>query len=240
MTTTTTPTTTTRTAPGRTLGYQSPATRRDADQLSIGAAVKERELSYQAAATTMFLAGAAALVVGEMLLATFVCTVAQRFHPRGHAVLTWWNCFVGVLTLLTPLLFWWERRTAGRWFEEEIAGQGAARAGLWQSASRGEWELRTSAASLAGFIEILLWGPRMIISACARWREKSNNALVTDAAAVVHYLRLFDGGIGVHELPTARPQPVLRYLVARDWVGVSKAADRVWLLSDARKKLNLE
>ena len=42
-------------------------------------------------------------------------------------------------------------------------------------------------------------------------------------------------GVNVSDLPTHDPMPVLRYLTSRDWIGVAKAGDRAWLLSEARK-----
>jgi len=220
-----------------TLDYRRPATR-DAAQASIAAAVNKRELAYRAAAWSMLFAGSAALLLGLLFVAALVGGMEMRLAPRWHV--PWAAQFLIIAGVVAPLLFWWEQRTRGRWFEDEVRAQGTTLAELWQCSSRGEWELRTTAAGGAAVCEVLLWGPRMILAARDRWRDRNACAVITEAVAMIHYLRHFDGGIEVRELPSIRRGPVLRYLVSRDWVGVSKKCDRVWLLTDARRTLGMK
>ena len=215
-----------------TLDYRGPI---DAAKLALTKAIQRREHAYQGAAWSMLAAGLPALLVGPLLVASVVASTEERFrsrHPFG-----WWPVFTIAASVLIPLMFWFERRTRGEWYNDEVRGQGTSISDLSQCSSSGEWRLRTTAATWAGIFELMLWGPRMCMAAASRWRTRVPPAVLIDAAAIVAYLRHFEGGVGTHELPTLRPIEVLRYLVERDWVGVSKAGDRVWLLTDARRAL---
>jgi hypothetical protein len=226
-------TTTTRTTKA-TLEYRRPAPVDNA-KLALTAAVRHREAAYQGAALTMFAVALPALLFGPLLVAGIATGIQHRWSPH-HAV-----AFLPTLLItsavLIPSLFWFERRTQGRWFENELRRQGTTPADLWQCSSRGEWELRSTAAGWAGLIEIMLWAPRMLTSAIDRWRHSVSPNVLAEAASILAYLRHFSGGVRVDELPTLQHMPVLRYLVSRDWVGVSSKGDRVWLLQDARKTL---
>lgn len=219
-----------------TLDYRTSAAV-DAAKLALTTAVRHRERAYQAGAWSMLGAGLLALLVGPMLIAGFITSLAARWN--AHHVLGYWSLFGITAMALIPLLFWCERRTRGQWFEEEMRAQGTTPADLWQCSSRGEWELRRTAASWAAIFEILLWGPRMIMAARERFSGVVSAAVQLEATATINYLRHFDGGVGTDELPTIQTLPVLRYLISRDWVGVSKTGDRVWLLTDARRALGL-
>jgi hypothetical protein len=77
-----------------------------------------------------------------------------------------------------------------------------------------------------------------------RWRLRSYLGTfdVTRAADVVHALLARDGGMHPHSLlrTDETPEqlwPVLLLLTLHDWTGISKAADRIWLLRDARRRL---
>jgi hypothetical protein len=207
----------------------------NASETGFLAAVQRREAKYQAGAWFMALAGAGALLIGCAVAAGIVDGIQQRLRPQDP--FSWWTCFAAVLAALIPLLFWFEIHTRGRWFDDEINWQ-ASSGGSGPSASYGEWELRCAAASWAVFIEVLLWGPRLIFNARQRWRRHVSPLVVAEAAALINFLRHFEG-IAVAELPVVRPAPVLNYLITRDWIGISEARDRVWLLTDARKALGL-
>ena len=207
-------------------------------QLSLAEALRTRERAHQACAWTMLAFGIPAALVAPLLIASFVIGLQSRI--TSTPVIGWWAAFAAALLVIVPSLFWCEGRTKGRWLEEELRAQGTTLGDLWQCSSRGEWELRTTAAGWAGMFELLLWGPRMVMAVWERLRGTVPAAVLNDATAILNYLRHFDGGIAALELPVARPAAALHYLISRDWVGISSTGQRVWLLSEARRQLGFE
>jgi hypothetical protein len=189
----------------------------EASKRALSAAVRHRERAYQAGAWSMFAVGALALLGGPAMIALCVTSIQYHHHLLGYGV-----SFALAAITLVPLLFWIERRT-----------RHTTPSDLLRCTSDGECELRRS----SGLLELLSWAPRRIISARERLSGTVSAAVTTEAIATINYLRHFDGGVGTDELPTIQPLPVLRYLVSRDWVGVSETGDRVWLLKDARRAL---
>ncbi|MEO6435017.1 MAG: hypothetical protein ABIP55_04555 [Tepidisphaeraceae bacterium] len=219
----------------QTIEYRRPGAV-EKSQLSLAAAMRTRERDYQACAWTMLAFGMPAMLAGPLLATAIAAGIQKQFYAPGVG-LAWWTWLAIASAMLLPLLFWCEVRTRGRWFEDEVRGQGTTPADLWQSSSRGEWELRTTAASWAALFELLLWGPRMVLAARDRFRGNVPSAVIADATVAINYLRHFAGGVATDELPVVRTETALQYLVTRDWVGVSRSGDRVWLLSDARRAL---
>jgi hypothetical protein len=210
------------------LAYRRPRTL-DTHERSVAQAIAVRERAYQAAAWAMLLIGIVALFVGPAVLAGAAVGVESRMHVM-HA-LSWWAMFGIVCAAVVPLLFWLENRTRGQWFEEELRGGSGA------TISQALFAPMTSniGVGAAAIVEIMLWGPRLVIGARQRWKTRVATATLHDAAAIIGFLRHFDGGVAVNELPTVQPLRVMGYLVSRDWVGVSKDGQRVWLLGDAKK-----
>ena len=210
--------------------------RRSAERAALAYAVAEREQAYRAAGWSMLVAGVAALLLGLLVIAGVIATVDSQLPARFH--LAWPLQIALVAGGVTPLLFWWEHRTRGGRNEDLIA-HGTLVAALAGCGGRGG-DLRTTAAGGAAVCEVLLVGPRMILAARERWRSHTAAPLIAEAQALIHYLRLFDNGLLVRELPTLRRGPVVHYLVSRNWVGVSPSGDHVWLLPDARRALGLK
>jgi hypothetical protein len=188
----------------------------------IDAAVQNRERAFQMSAWTMLAGGSAALLV----LPLFAAGAAKIPHiASAHAVLAPVLGFASALALLVPALFWMERLTRGQWLDEEAEADGVG-----------------APVPVAGAIELLLWGPRTVVAALRRRRQRVHANVLTEAASIIAYLRHFpeEDGVGTDELPTIRPQPVLAYLASRAWVGVSADGRRVWLRSDARRALGFD
>ena len=187
-----------------------------ASKRALEHAVRHRERAYQAGTWSMLASGIAALLVVPVLLAAIVLSVQYRFGVHHHAA----AYSATIATLLTaatvPALFWLARRS-----------------------SRVEMEFATSTAIAAMAPEVLLWAPRRITAARERLSETVSAGVITEAIATITYLRHFDDGVGADELPTIQPLPVVRYLVSRNWVGVSESGDRVWLFSDSRRALGI-
>lgn len=185
----------------------------------IDTAVYGRERAFQISAWSMLACGSGTMLV----LPTVVAAIAAKVpHAAvGHALLAASVAFAAALALLIPALFWVERLTRSQWLED---GADAA------------------PVPVAGVTELLLWGPRTIVAALRRRRQRVHGNVLTEAASLIAYLRHFpeDDGVGTDELPTIRPAPVLAYLATRHWVGVSADGRRVWLRSDARRALGFE
>jgi len=166
--------------------------------------------------------------IGSMLVlpAAVAAVVAKIPGPAaGHVLLATFVAFAAALALLIPALFWMERLTRGQWMNEETSDAAVA-----------------APVPVAGMAELLLWGPRTIVAALRRRRQRVRANVLTEAASLIAYLRHFpeDDGVGTDELPTIRPAPVLAYLASRAWVGVSADGRRVWLRSDARRTLGFD
>jgi MFS family permease len=198
-----------------TLDYRASAAV-EASKRRLSAAVRHRERTYLARAWSMLAGGVAALLAGPVLVAGCVLSLAYRWGAHQHTI--YWTIIASLATLaLVPVLFWLERRSA-----------------------RIELEYGSSIADAATMTpEVLLWGPRQVMSARERLSETVSATVVTEAIATINYLRHFDYGVGTDELPTIQPLPVLRYLLSRGWVEVSEAGDQVRLLTEARQMLGL-
>jgi hypothetical protein len=195
---------------------------------ALDAALRRRERTYHMLAWTMLTCGVVALLILPTAIAAMTIALVTKlqthFAWHGHALATAGGAFVLASAIVLPALFWLERLTRGHWFDGDAASDGAV-----------------EAVPVAGIIELLLWGPRMIFAARERWRQSAPAMVLTDAAATIAYLRHFDdAGVGTHELPTIQPAAVLRYLASRNWVGLSDDGRRVWLLRDARRALGFD
>jgi hypothetical protein len=193
----------------------------------IDAALHGRERAFQLSAWSMLAAGSAAMLALPIIAAGVAVALKT---PRvagaaGHALLASSIGFAAAFALFIPVLFWVERLTRNQWLEDDATGGSNA-----------------VPVPVAGVTELLLWGPRTIIAAMRRRRQRVQANVLTGAASLIAYLRHFpeDDGVGTDELPALRPQPVLEYLASRAWVGVSADGRRVWLRSDARRTLGFD
>jgi hypothetical protein len=99
----------------------------------------------------------------------------------------------------------------------------------------------------SGFVEIFLLGPRLLLDGLARLRRywTLRDVALDTPAKIVAYLARFSGGVpATSEFDTDRPMidypSALHVLIAHDWIGVSADRQRMWLLSTARRWLNIE
>jgi len=191
--------------------------------------VHGRERAFQMSAWTMLAAGSAAMLALPVIAAAVAVKIPHLLGTGagagGHALLASSIGFAAAFALLIPALFWVERLTRNQWLEEDATGG-----------------LEAVPVPVAGLTELLLWGPRTIVAAMRRRRQRAHANVLTEAASLIAYLRHFpeDDGVGTDELPALRPQPVLAYLASRAWVGVSADGRRVWLRSDARRTLGFD
>ena len=212
----------------------------------LRAALTQREAMRRAKLLVMLLAGSLLSLVVPLLVTLLVLRAQQRW--RVDLFFEGWTLFLILSLALIPLMYWLEHRTRGRFFEDAVRSYGLGdnvnALGMLQTASRGEYEMQTTAASWVAYLEVALFAPRMTMSAVRQWRLRRylGEFNVQRAAEVVQVLHVTSGG--VHPRDLLRPNetldelwPVLLLLALHDWIGISKAADRVWLLSEARERL---
>jgi hypothetical protein len=147
----------------------------------------------------------------------------------------WWH--VGFVCLwFLPILFFVEWITRGKMLENTVE----------QTSDMGRF-LAGRAVAGAVFVEICLWGPRMVTGGVrkqfglARHRH-ADRAL---AAAMVAELLNRGDGLPIGELFALAQNrddafsESLAYLMFHDIVDISKNGDRVWLLSEGKKSLGV-
>ncbi|MEM8875923.1 MAG: hypothetical protein AAGD32_16875 [Planctomycetota bacterium] len=183
----------------------------------------------------VLVAGAAWCAIVVSVVAGGVAALLGHFEVRVPFIAIW-----GVTaTLVLPWAFWYESRTAGRFYEDGAAGLPQGRAN-----SYGEWELRTTEASWLAYIELALSGPRWIMQGLGlrKKRDQVDRVILNRAADIV--LQLQDLGEGTSVKKLARPadeesafRRAMDYLADHDWVGRSKDRRRVWLTSLAAQRL---
>src|SRR5688572_182403 len=164
-------------------------------QLSLAGALQSHERTYQASAWTMLAFGVPAMFAGPLLAAAVASGIERQLHAGALAAsidvsLPFWAWLAIASVTLLPLLFWFEARHRGRGIGEAICEQGAPAADGWRS-SGGTWELRSTDTSWAALFGLLLWGPRMVMSARERLRGNVATATLADATALINYLRHF-------------------------------------------------
>jgi hypothetical protein len=182
------------------------------------------------------LAGSAVSLFGPAMLALVAAGVERRFGLAGPNWTAWFaiSCFA-----LLPILFWFEHRTLGRYYEEAVIGSPTPQS----ASSYGEWRILQAEAQGRVFVELMLYGPRQVMQAWRGWDERKALAIVdrARAAEMLDRLLVAEGGVQTSAvaLPDEPPEAlalVLRYLIMHDWIGLSKDGVRVWMLSDARKR----
>ena len=197
----------------------------------------------------MFVGGLVTSFVAPVVATLVVIQVHHRWGSHGFFMFEAALIFVIASLTIIPLLYGVEHLTRGRFFEDAVRkhglGDNVNSLGMLQTASRGEYEMQTTAATWAAYLELVLFAPRMTMGALRQWRLRRYLGAfnVTRAAEVVHALLAV--GVGVHPGAFLRGGetleqlwPVLLLLTLHDWTGIAKSGDRIWLLSDARRALS--
>jgi hypothetical protein len=211
----------------------------------------QREVVLNAKLVAMFAGGLVTSFVAPAVVTLVVIHVQQRWG--SHDFFKFEAALIFVIASLTiiPLLYLVEHATRGRFFEDAVRNHGLGEnvnaLGMLHTASRGEYEMQTTAATWAGYLEVILFAPRTTMGAIRQWRLRRylGELNVARASEVVHALLATGDSIHPHALLRAGESaqqfwPVLLLLTLHDWTGISKAGDRVWLLGDARRRLTTQ
>lgn len=224
-----------------TLDYRNPATVQDHHVDRVKLALQAREGLFWLRTGLSACAGVAASLVGPLFVASIIWVIVARLGvvlPFDRAMFVW--LFAAALLVL---LFWYERRTKGQFLSQSLDDNRAWFPG--RASSSGEFEARYRVAAGMVLVELLLWGPRLLMNSFDRCRVRQSlrHANLTRAAEVVADLQRCDGGVLIGTLQRAGEslaelRGTLGYLSLFDWIGVSRDGTRTWLLSDARKRLD--
>src|SRR5581483_4979547 len=171
-----------------------------------------------------FVFGVPLLFLGPMFVALLLWL---RHGPKG----SYWAWVFDCAPLVIPALLLLEIASSGKYLED-LAGR------LDDSPF-----VRRRSGGVIIFFFFSLLGPGIVMAAFRRWQrlKKHVGASRDRAAQTLSDLYKADGGVDIFTL--LRPQedlgelmPVLEYLVDYDWIGASKMGDRIWLLSEGRKR----
>lgn len=191
----------------------------------------------------------AAIVFGSMF-----------WFASGRALGHWypWAYWVLGLALLTiPLLFRMELRTGGDYLGD-VARSGSAidaKPGLATAVGMVSpvgglgivafYAATNPRAATAGFVELFLTGPRMVVNGSRHLRLAGKVPRIDMHAAtrVLEKLMAHDTGLTSKELAGTcesrdQLQETLIWLAFYGWIGVSKKQDRVYIYSESRRFLS--
>jgi hypothetical protein len=221
------------------LDYRTPAN--ELKLRRIATALKAREGMFWIKVVGMLGVGAPASFVGPLVVTSIARKLCDALeYPVSGLTLLNLSC----LTVL-PLLYWVEARTRGNFLAEELQAQGTTGEDVYRTSSYGEWELRRTAVVYAVYIEVFLYGPRMVIGGLRRLRARARlrGPAIHRAAEIVMFLAVVDGGVSVESLRRSESPRELRqtllYLQLHEWVDRGDRGRRVWLLSTARRRLKI-
>jgi hypothetical protein len=219
----------------RTLAYRSAAVVGDGP---LVARLRREDVMFRVRWVCLFGLGLATLWLATYLVAW--CAYALRDGaPRGAS---WPGTLACCAVIVVPILFAIEHVTRGKFLEEatdSLGLDGSSR--LTRGFLYSYWD----EIGLVILLAIFLWGPRMTLAAVRRLRAASAFATFSPAAGAAVLTALLphdDGQPSADVLLQTQLDPpafsdALAYLAFHDYVGIARDGTRVWLNTDARKRL---
>jgi hypothetical protein len=219
----------------RTLAYRSAAV---AGEGPLVRKLRREDVMFRVRWVCLLALGLVMLWAADYLVAW--CVYALRNGALRSA--SWPGTLACCALVVVPTLFAIEFVTRGRFLEEAtdpLGLDGSSR--LTRGFLYSYWE----GIGLVILLEIFLWGPRMTMAATRRLRAASAFATFSPAAgaAVLGALLPHDDGqpaadiMFQAQLDPSASSDALAYLAFHDYVGIAKDGTRVWLNTDARKRL---
>lgn len=166
----------------------------------------------------------------------------------------WWWWFGGVAVLGIPSLFRLELRTRGEYLQGALADADHSAEAMPPLLSIGATNayaihaistvMMQPSVAAAGFVEFFLSGPRLVLYALRRRRDRSaeKDVDIRRAAEVVALMLTRVGGL--EPVALLRPGermpklvPILQWLAANALIGVTETGSTVYLFTEARKRL---
>lgn len=165
----------------------------------------------------------------------YVAGLLQDVLNAWQVKLGYWLLLLACAMVMGTLLAWSAYRWKGLRLEEEARVWDTGRA-----SSRGEWELRRRGLELAFLLDVFHW-PFIQLFAAVEDLKKLQVAAKAEPGAVRSVLiALLCSRTGMEIealLPEGRKSAVGVYLDLHDWAGYSQDGKKVWLLSEARKRV---
>jgi hypothetical protein len=226
----------------------SPAYRSTRDQGLVNrilTRLRNRQAGFWFRILTKLAIGIPLSFIGPALLACIfnAMLLRARVHdPPSWLTLFWLSCLIVI-----PILYFVEWYHHGDFFLDTARSQGITSGNYFTAfISYSNWRYRNAEAISAFYTELLLFAPKQVFSAIADFRQRIQ--LTGDqmhrAAQLVADLSTSDTSLPIAQL--YRPgesneslRLTLQYLQFHDWVDINKTGDRAWLLTTARKRLNL-
>jgi|SRR5688572_6181434 len=198
--------------------------------------LRQRESSQKLMTFMLLIGGALWLFVATAFIATIPW--GMQFSRRGRPITSpgsWWEYFWMTAAIAVPILFLLERATRGKLLDEAASHFEGTNPMSQRILGRGMF--------FVVLIEMGLWGPRSLTRAVRRMSGSKSMAGAdrnTAATILANLLRGNEGlpiGQALAGLPDHLSSDALAYLAYYDWVDIAKDGSRVWILSDARKRL---
>jgi hypothetical protein len=189
----------------------------------------------------MLVVGVPLLFVGPAVLASFTDFTLVRSGAMSDS--PWRIAFILCSAVMIPILFWIEIGTDGRFFETQATSLGGRDDyPFMRASSYGEYEYRRQEGAMIAFTEILLFAPRITLSALRQWRVRRMIGPVDVTLAVNVLESLLESE---HAAPTAelmlpgrrkeQLESVLAYLVFHEWADIAADGLRAWVSTETRE-----
>jgi hypothetical protein len=192
-------------------------------------------------------------LVGPVVMTGLIWFTVLSGFQRGISL---WLLFGICVLVMVPLEYWTEMRSRGNFLEEAIGGGRATASGvggqlfldfasmMCMSNTSMYYTYYGRGADPAGIVELMLWGPRQVLSAIHNWRlmRRFREIDLGREGRILLCLMSASTGVKIDQLmlpkeTRANLVPSIAYLAYYDWVGVAEAGDKVWLLSEGRERL---
>lgn len=204
------------------------------DEKDVAARLRRLDAAYRTRWTTLMLLGFGVVWVGPVFFTMIIwmCQFWAHSDATDLHVTFAWCCAVGI-----PLLFVLEYATRGMFYD----GPDGAHVD-----SMGGDSPANRAGAFALMIEISLWGPRMVITGFKRLRDEGrfgNAARKAGAQLVTCLLQTEEGSMNSGQIFTRCGltdelfTEALAYLSYHDRIGIAKDGTRIWVLSEAKRRL---
>jgi hypothetical protein len=171
------------------------------------------------------------MTLGPLFVAGYVHDLLRWMD----VVVGYWLIFALCCAVVGAMLAWSAFRWRGSYFEEEARGWDTGRA-----SSGGEWQLRHEVFTWVFLLDLFHWPFIQFFDALddlKRLRQSAQADAQVVRSAITALLAASGGQETTHILPAGRASPVGVYLDLYQWAGFSKDGKKMWILSEARKRL---
>ncbi|NOT00924.1 MAG: hypothetical protein HOP29_09870 [Phycisphaerales bacterium] len=213
--------------------------------------LRRRERLHEMQAAAMLILGVPLSLLGPFVLACIFWLAVWQLAPHWNA--SWLVMFAALCVIVIPLLYRQEFRVGDAYYDDvlretEVYGGSPGALIATPGMAKGIVAAAVIAANprafSAGFVEVFLTGPRLVVDALRRRRVRGevHECDFRRAVEMVRLLHSLDGGIDTEKTLHRGERiddliPTLAYLVFYRWIGVRGQWTRIWLTSHGRESL---